>query len=207
MENLEETGKVPKDYLELVKKWQADFDKRIENAKFNEVPENYLLKLSEINLPLVKRYSTEKLAGIFSGCIEWRGDYPRQETDWFFAEKTIDFYVNENGLKGLAKKGIILGAYESLPSNIINEISKGRNKLPRDNFDVVHHGGTLMWLPYKNQMKKLPDNELIKYLQLGHQKLAENLDLFLGRGIFEVYQSVKTKPDEMPEHYGRILFH
>jgi hypothetical protein len=79
--------------------------------------------------------------------------------------------------------------------------------LPRNDPDVIHHGRTLTWLHYKEQMRRLPDDQLIDHLQQGREHLAHNIDIFLGRLVWQIYQNVRRSPDKFPKGYEEIIFH
>ncbi|MBI2124337.1 hypothetical protein HYT92_00960 [Candidatus Pacearchaeota archaeon] len=185
---------------------EAELRKKLEEARFSGSAEGYLNMLVDQSYAEVRRYSTEKLASIFYECVNWVGDGPRQETDWYFAERCLDDHLGEAGIRGFARRAIILGAYESLPVYDIKEISGGRVVLPRDDLDVIHHDGTLTWLHYKKQMNTLSDEQLIAHLEKGRNNLSHNVGRFLGRPVWEVYQDARRSPEKFPKGYGEIRF-
>jgi hypothetical protein len=195
------------DYRKQVKVWQAELDQRIEKAKFSEKGEHYLNGLIDDSFLEVKRYSTKELAGIFSGCIDWTGTTSRQDTDWAFAKDCIEKYLGESGIRRSSERVIILGAYETLPPETIAHISGNNAQLPRDNLYVMDHAGIFLWLPYREQMQKLSDDQLISHLQQGKDNLSDNLDIFLKKPVWEIYQNVKRNPDKFPTGYGQITYH
>ena len=193
------------EWRETVKRLEEELLRRIETARFNQKSEEHLSGLVDESYPLVKHYATEKLARNIYDCIEWVGEDPRQETDWHFAEYSIDTYLGSDGIREFAEKGIVLCTYSILPEDLMKSISVGRRIKPRDNFHLIHHGGIQLWLPYKEQLRKLSNEILIAYLDKGQSILPENMDFFLGRSVFEIYQRVKN--GTLPKNYGEVKFH
>ena len=74
---------------------------RFNDAKFDNNSEQHLENLINKSIPLIKGYTTKKLAKIFSECIEWIGEGPRQDTDWLSAEKYTNFLLEGHGLNEL----------------------------------------------------------------------------------------------------------
>ena len=73
-----------------------------------------LNELIDDNYPEIKRFAISKLAGILYGCVEWKGESSRQDTDWFTAEEYINNNVSEGVIRSLTKKYLILSAYSKL---------------------------------------------------------------------------------------------
>ncbi len=192
----------------LLKVLEAELREKIKNARFSEPVEKHLGSLVDDSFLQVKRCSTEKLAGIFYGCISWKGAEPRAKTDWLFAEYCIDDFFGNEGMRDFSERAIILGAYETLPEGVMKEISDGPIVRPRENDHVKDNLGISLWLPYKKQMKKLKDDKLIEHLDLGRKNLDNNIDLFCGRAIWNVYQhqSFKRDSSKLPIGYDRITF-
>ncbi|MFH1585644.1 MAG: hypothetical protein ABIB79_02670 [archaeon] len=218
--------------------WSSKFDgelKRIkEDTRFSILTEQVLEEHIQDSLSDVTRYSTEKLAGILSGCAEWRVDYPRQDTDWFFAERVLNEHGGEDMMKEYSEKLLIIGAVEAVPQNIrralLNPTDDGKEyfdrnafqrncflepkdlfeKLfamnlqpPRDNWGLKDNNSPHYWLAYKRRLGVLPEREIAEYLQEGRKKLPNNMDLFLGRGIWEIYIGLRDHGHkELPREYG-----
>ncbi len=194
------------EYFDRAVEWQGEIRRRTRSARFSERAESVLNKLVDESFEKVRRYSTEKLARIFYECIQWVGERPRQDTDWYFAERCIDEFLGEQGIREFAQRVIILGGYETLPSDVIQRISSGNPRLPKDDRRVLDHGGLPILLPYMEQMKKLSDEQLMDHLFTGWQLLPQNIDVFLGRPVWEIYQDVRDSPKTLPQGYGKIRF-
>lgn len=196
------------EWRETVKVLEAQLRERIKNARFSEPVEKNLGSLIDDSFSQVRHYSTEKLAGIFYGCISWKGAEPRANTDWLFAEYCIDDFFGNEGMRDFSERVIILGAYETLPKGIMDNISGGFAVRPKENEHVRDNPGISLWLPYKEQMKKLKDDTLIEHLNFGRKNLGKNIDLFCGRAIWNIYQCqpFKRDPSKLPINYGKITF-
>ena len=56
-------------------------------------------------------------------------------------------------------------------------------------------------------MQKLSEEELENHLQEGYEKLPKNMDQFLGRQIFKIYQNTRELKNMYSENYGEIIFY